>query len=118
MIVLQYGESSLSSSVPSLESTFSENQGETEIISEARSILEVSQQIAELTEMEKIYFANVVTRFSEITSVLKESYHIQRESVAKNDSSVTDVVLTAMGVILIFHGNKIGYFHSSRIGQA
>ena len=104
---MQHSESTMSSTASNSKSTFSANQDEIEITNVVRSILEESQQIAELTEMEKVYSAHVVTRFSEITSSLRESYHIKPESMAKNDSSVTDAVLTPNGMILIYHNNQL-----------
>lgn len=107
MIKLQSSESALSSPLANSKLPLSSNQDEMDITNAVRSILEESQQIAELTEMEKVYSVHVVRRFSEIALALKGSYHIKPESVAKSDSSVTDVVLTAKGEILIFHANKL-----------
>jgi hypothetical protein len=70
-----------------------------------KSIQEEYQQVSELIEMEKSYTSEVATQLKQIIGPLGESYHLSPESVSRNDSSITDVVLTAQGVVCVFHNN-------------
>lgn len=70
-------------------------------------LVEESEQIIELTEMEKAYSTDVVSCFCRITSALNESYHLRVESISENDSSVSDAVLTPNGVVCVFRGNDL-----------
>jgi hypothetical protein len=81
------------------------NLTETEITNSIRSLQEESQQISELVEMEKSYSAEVTAQLKQIIMPLNASYHIKPESVSKNDSSISDVILTPQGVVCVFYSS-------------
>jgi hypothetical protein len=82
---------------------------ETEITNSIRSLQEETQQISELVEMERSYAAEVSNQLKQIIMPLNSSYHIKPESISKNDSSISDAVLTPQGVVCVFYtsGNVV-----------
>jgi hypothetical protein len=78
---------------------------ETEITNSIRSLQEETQQISELVEMERSYSAEVSSQLKQIIMPLNASYHVKPESVSKNDSSISDVVLTPQGVVCVFYNS-------------
>ena len=78
---------------------------ETEITNSIKSLQEESQQISELVEMERSYSAEVTNQLKQIILPLNASYHIKPESVSKNDSSISDVILTPQGVVCVFYSS-------------
>ena len=82
---------------------------ETEITSSIKSLQEETQQISELAEMERSYSADVSNQLKQIIMPLSSSYHIKPESISKNDSSISDAVLTPQGVVCVFYtsGNVV-----------
>lgn len=82
---------------------------ETEITASIKSLQEETQQISELVEMERSYSAEVSNQLKQIILPLNSSYHIKPESISKNDSSISDAVLTPQGVVCVFYtsGNVV-----------
>jgi hypothetical protein len=78
---------------------------ETEITNSIKSLQEESQQISELFEMERSYSTEVSNQLKQIIMPLNASYHIKPESISKNDSSITDAVLTPQGVVCVFYNS-------------
>ncbi|MHB1867411.1 MAG: hypothetical protein ACYCPP_00520 [Nitrososphaerales archaeon] len=78
---------------------------ETEISNSIKSLQEESQQISELVEMERSYSLEVSNQLKQIIMPLNASYHIKPQSVSKNDSSISDVVLTPQGVVCVFYSS-------------
>ncbi len=78
---------------------------ETEITNSIRSLQEESQQISELVEMERSYSAEVSNQLKQIIMPLNASYHIKPESISRNDSSISDAVLTPQGVVCVFYSS-------------
>ena len=78
---------------------------ETEISTSIKSLQEESQQISELVEMERSYSLEVSNQLKQIIMPLNASYHIKPQSVSKNDSSISDVVLTPQGVVCVFYSS-------------
>jgi len=78
---------------------------ETEISNSIKSLQEESQQISELVEMERSYSLEVTNQLKQIIIPLNASYHIKPQSVSKNDSSISDVVLTPQGVVCVFYSS-------------
>ena len=78
---------------------------ETDITNSIKSLQEESQQISELVEMERSYSAEVSAQLKQIIMPLNASYHIKPESISKNDSSISDAVLTPQGVVCVFYSS-------------
>ncbi|HVB11760.1 MAG TPA: hypothetical protein VNE86_01405 [Nitrososphaerales archaeon] len=78
---------------------------ETEISNSIKSLQEESQQISELAEMEKTYSLEVSNQLKQLIMPLNASYHIKPQSVSKNDSSISDAVLTPQGVVCVFYSS-------------
>jgi len=78
---------------------------ETEVSNSIKSLQEESQQISELAEMERSYSLEVTNQIKQIILPLNASYHIKPQSVSKNDSSISDVVLTPQGVVCVFYSS-------------
>ena len=85
------------------------SMNETEITASIKSLQEETQQISELVEMERSYSADVSNQLKQIILPLNSSYHIKPESISKNDSSISDAVLTPQGVVCVFYtsGNVV-----------
>ena len=86
--------------------TFLTGRNDGDMSTAIMGVLEESQQIMELLELEKEYSTEVAERFRKITMSLNESYHVKPESVLKYDSSVSDVILTAKGDVCVFRGSN------------
>ena len=82
--------------------SMSKSQVDADINALIRSLMEETQQISELVEMEKSYTTELTSQFKQIILGLNASYHIKPESISKNDSSISDVVLTPQGVVCVF----------------
>ena len=78
---------------------------EPEVTNSLKALSEEFQQISELVEMEKSYLADVTTQLKQMITPLNASYHIKPESVSKNDSSISDVVLTPQGIVCVFYNS-------------
>lgn len=78
---------------------------ETEITTSIKSLQEETQQISELVEMERNYSAEVSNQLKQIIMPLNSSYHIKPESISRNDSSISDAVLTPQGVVCVFYSS-------------
>ncbi|MDG6904423.1 MAG: hypothetical protein JRN20_01405 [Nitrososphaerota archaeon] len=91
------------------KSSMQNSLNETEITNSIKSLQEETQQISELVEMERSYSAEVSNQLKQIILPLNASYHIKPESISKNDSSISDAVLTPQGIVCVFYasGNVI-----------
>ena len=83
-------------------SSKSRAQVEADVNALIRSLMEETQQISELLEMEKSYTTELTSQFKQIILGLNASYHIKPESISKNDSSISDAVLTPQGIVCVF----------------
>lgn len=89
--------------------TLQSTQGEADLAVSIKSLLEETQQLSELFEMERTYTSDVTAQLKAMISPLNASYHLKPSSISKNDSSITDAVLTPQGIVCVFHntGNVI-----------
>ncbi len=78
---------------------------ESDIANSIKSLLEESQQISELMEMERSYSSEVTNQLKQVIMPLNASYHIKPDAISKNDSSISDVVLTPQGVVCVFYNS-------------
>jgi|GEM_PF-2433068 hypothetical protein len=87
------------------QSPQSAEQKDSAIALSIRTLQEESLQIAELSEMEKSYAAEVSALLRQLIEPLNTAYHIKPASVSNRDASLSDVVLTPQGMLFFMHNH-------------
>ncbi|MDG6998586.1 MAG: hypothetical protein JRN15_05670 [Nitrososphaerota archaeon] len=80
---------------------------ESEIGPSIKALQEESLQISELSEMERNYVIEVISYIKQLIEPVGVSFHIKPASVAKSDSSLSDVVLTPQGMVCLMYNSGL-----------
>ena len=85
--------------------TIGSQQKDSEVNLSIRFLSEELLQISELSEMERGYAGELAAYLKQFLEPMGMPFHIKPSSLLRSDSSLSDVILTPQGTLILMHNN-------------